>query len=47
MTEPSKSDHDDRLEWVEPEFIVLTVEQTAMRPKRGRDGGRFADCTRS
>lgn len=47
MTEPSKSDQDDRLEWVEPEFVVLNIEQSAMRPRTGRDGSRFADCTRS
>lgn len=47
MTEPSKSDPDDRLEWIEPEIVALNIQETTMRPGRGRDGGRFADCTRS
>jgi hypothetical protein len=33
--------------WIEPEIRTLDVAETAGFPNRGRDGGRFVDCTRS
>ena len=39
--------NDGRIEWVEPEMTELNVTETAQFPNRGRDGGRYVDCTRS
>lgn len=36
-----------RREWIEPDVTELTVSETAGFPRRGGDGGRNPDCTRS
>lgn len=33
--------------WIAPEIKTLDVAETQGLPNRGRDGGRFADCTKS
>jgi hypothetical protein len=41
------SNNQDGEAWISPELIELDVEQTALFPGVGTDGGPFADCTRS
>lgn len=47
MNNENNSATADRRAWIEPDVSELKVSQTEGFPNRGRDGGRFVDCTRS